>query len=120
MQQDLKNNPDRKSYGYAVFNGEFTETRNCKLVDLPENVKSIKMSSDGFQSEVLNSDIAHAVRMRKKNAGADRLSIGKNQATHSAVIYSKKEGRPPKFATDDASAVIIEIEHVREEDEKEF
>lgn len=119
LQKDLKNNPHRKSFGYAVFNGEYTEPQNCKVVDLPDDVKIIKMCSDGFYISAVNSDIAQDVIEKRKIAENDRLSICENQATHSAVQYSKKEGRKPRFAIDDASAVIIEIEHIREDEEKD-
>lgn len=112
LQQIIKNNPNMGAFGYAIFNGENTEIKNCKVVNLPENVKTIKMFSDGFSIDALNNDkdIGHAVRTIRRRASKDPLSIGKNPATHVAVRYSKKANRIEEKSIDDASAVIIEIE----------
>lgn len=114
LQLFLKNNPNMKEYGFAVFNGKYTETKNCKVVNLPQNVRTIKLFSDGFPISALNNDkdIGYAVRKIRRNATKDPLSIGINRAVHTATRYSKKEHRK---AIDDASAVVIEI--VREERE---
>lgn len=121
LQKVLKNNPNMQSFGYAVFNGEYTETKNCKVATLPDNVKTIKMFSDGFQIGALDNekDIGYAIRKRKKAAELDPLSIAQNPSTHVAVQYSQKEGRVPKSSIDDASAIVIEIQRVREDYERE-
>ena len=115
LQAFLKNNPNMKEYGFAVFNGKYTETKNCKVVNLPANVRTIKLFSDGFPIDSLNNDkdIGYAVRKIRKKAEKDPLSIGINRAVHVAKRYSAKEARK---AIDDASAVIIEI--VREEEKE--
>ena len=121
LQQVVKNNPNMGTFGYAVFNGKNTEIKNCKVVNLPENVKTIKMFSDGFPIDVLNNDkdIGYAVRRIRKRALEDPLSIRKNPATHVAVRYSNKTNRIEENAIDDASAVIIEIARdEREENER--
>lgn len=109
LQQVLKNNPNMKSFGYAVFNGRNTELKNCKVVNLPEDVKEIKLFSDGFPIETFehNSDIGTAVRTIRKRASDDKLSIKGNPATHMAKKYSRTENRR---AIDDASAIIFTIE----------
>ena len=115
LQQILKNNPNMGDWGYAVFNGKYTEIKNCKVVNLPANVKTIKLFSDGFPIDALNNDkdIGYAVRKIRRKAEKDPLSIGINRATHTSKKYSKKENRR---AIDDASVVIIEI--VREEEKE--
>lgn len=119
LQLFLKNNPNMREYGFAVFNGKYTEAKNCKVVNLPANVKIIKLFSDGFPIDALNNDkdIGYAVRKIRRNAEKDPLSIGINRAVHVARRYSAKEARK---AIDDASAVVIEIvrEEERETDER--
>lgn len=117
LQQVIKNNPNMGSFGYAVFNGKNTEIHNCRVVTLPNNVKTIKMFSDGFPIDALNNDkdIGYAVRTIRKRSSKDPLSISANPSTHVAVRYSKKANRVEENAIDDASAVIIEI--VRDEKE---
>lgn len=108
LQAVVKNNPNMGEYGYAIFNGQYTEQRNCKVVTLPDNVKTIKLFSDGFSINALNNDrdIGYAVREEWKKANIDPLSININKATHPAQKY----GRGSKQrAIDDASAVILEI-----------
>ena len=114
LQRDLKNNPNTKDFGYAVFNGKYTETKNCKVVNLPENVKTIKLFSDGFSFDALNNkqDVGYAVRKIRRKAKNDPLSINTNKAVHNSVQYSEKERRR---SIDDASVVVIEI--AREEKE---
>lgn len=114
LQVFLKNNPNMNEYGFAVFNGKYTELKNCKVVQLPANVKQIKLFSDGFPVSAINNnkDIGYAVRKIRKNAEQDPLSIGINKATHASKQYSQRENRR---AVDDASAVIIEI--IQEENE---
>lgn len=108
LQQELKNNPNMGTFGYAVFNGKYTETKNCMVVNLPDNVKTIKMFSDGFPIDALNNDkdIGYAVRKIRRKAMQDPLSIGINRAVHTSKKYSPKEKRR---AIDDASVVVIEI-----------
>lgn len=121
LQQVIKNNPNMGAFGYAIFNGENTEIKNCKVVNLPDNVRTIKMFSDGFPIDSLNNnrDIGYAVRTIRKRAKEDPLSIRKNPATHVAVGYSRKRNRIEESAIDDASAVIIEIARdERETDER--
>lgn len=117
LQLLLKNNPNVREYGFAVFNGKYTETKNCKVVNLPENVKTIKLFSDGFPIDALNNDkdIGYAVRKIRRKAEEDPLSIGINRAVHASRRYSKKEARR---AIDDASAVIIEIAREEREDDE--
>ena len=117
LQKLAKNNPNIGSLGYSVFNGENTEIKNCKIVTLPNDVRTIKLFSDGFPIDALNNDkdIGYAVRTIRKRAENDLLSINTNPATHVSVRYSKNPNRIEEFAIDDASAVIIEI--VRDEKE---
>ncbi len=108
LQADVKNNPLVGDYGYSIFNGCYTEQRNCKVVTLPENVKSIKLFSDGFSIDSIRKDrdIGYAVRQEWAKAEKDPLSINTNRATHPAKIYGKGAS---KKAIDDASAIILEI-----------
>ena len=117
FQMYCKNNPNVKGYGFAVFNGRYTETKNCKVVNLPRDVKTIKLFSDGFPIDALNNDqdIGYAVRKIRRRAEEDPLSIGINRAVHAARRYSPKEARR---AIDDASAVIIEIARDEREDDE--
>lgn len=119
LQKAAKNNPNFGPYGYAIFNGERTETSNCTVVALPENVKRIVLSTDGFPLNTLNKDIGHAVRMRNKRAKEDILSKEKNSATHNAAIWSSDERFNTRYAIDDATAVIFEVEreHAKEVEE---
>lgn len=112
LQQVLKNNPNMGPMGYAVFNGIYTETRNCKVVNLPRDVREIRMFSDGFPVDALNNnkDIGYAVRKIRRRAKYDKLSIRGNRAVHNSVRYSRKKNRREEYAIDDASAVIIGIE----------
>jgi len=119
LQQYVKNNPNVGPFGYAIFNGIKTETKNCKVVTLPENVKTIKMFSDGFPVTALKKDIGYAVRSIRKEAKNDILSIGNNSATHNAVRYSKRPNRDEEYSIDDATAIIIGIEDdTREKNEE--
>ena len=106
-------------YGYAIFNGRYTEQKNCKVVTLPSDVKSIRMFSDGFSTDALNNDmdIGYAVEKIWGKAREDPLSININKATHPAKQYSQKS---TEKAIDDASAVIIEIKQYEQDlDERE-
>lgn len=120
LQQFLKNNPNMGDFGYAVFNGKYTETKNCKVVNLPDNVKTIKLFSDGFSVESLNNDkdIGDAVRTIRARAKKDPLSVKNNLATHNAVKYSIKENRIEEYAIDDASAIVIEIKQEERDDDE--
>lgn len=117
LQRLAKNNPNIGSLGYAVFNGQNTEIKNCKVVTLPNDVRTIKLFSDGFPIDALNNKkgIGYAVKTIRKRAKADPLSIKTNLATRVAVRYSNNPNRVEEIAIDDASAVIIEI--VRDEKE---
>lgn len=117
LQKLAKNNPNIGSLGYAIFNGQNTEVRNCKIITLPKGVRTIKLFSDGFPIDTLNNDkdIGYAVRTIRKRAKIDPLSIKTNSAAHVAARYSKNPNRIEEYAIDDASAVIIEI--VRNEKE---
>lgn len=117
LQKVAKNNPNMGSLGYAIFNGQNTEIQNCRVVTLPNDVRTIKLFSDGFPIDALNNDkgIGYAVRTIRRRAKADQLSIRTNPATHVAARYSKNPNRLEEYAIDDASAIIIEI--VRDEKE---
>ena len=94
-------------YGYSVFNGRDTDLKNCKVVDLPEGVKNIILSTDGFPIDALQEGgIEAAKEARHGRAAEDPLSIGVNSATHSSKFYDG-EGTPR--STDDATAVEIEV-----------
>ena len=117
LQDYLKNNPNAGEYGYAVFNGINTEVKNCIVQDLPSNVKTIKLSSDGFpiSSLMQNKDLGYAIRRNRILAKKDPLSIKENKSVKKAVRQSDKS----KFlAMDDASAVCIEIKHIEERDDE--
>lgn len=109
LQMYLKNNPNVGEYGYSVFNGKDTEIKNCKVVYLPPNVKTIKLFSDGIFVDVMekSKDLGAVVRNLRKNAKKDPLSIGENETLKSAFHQSK---RFPYLAIDDSSAVVIRIE----------
>ena len=94
-------------YGYSVFNGRDTDLKNCKVVDLPEGVKNIILSTDGFPIDALQEGgIEAAKEARHGRAAEDPLSTGVNSATHSSKFYDG-EGTPR--STDDATAVEIEV-----------
>ena len=120
LQQVVKNNPNMGTFGYSVFNGLNTEIKNCKVETLPANVRYIKMFSDGFPIEAMNNekDIGYAVRLIRKRAKEDPLSIKNNPAAHVSMRYSKKDNRIEEYAIDDASAVIIEISRDEREDDE--
>lgn len=112
LQQVLKNNPNMGAFGYAVFNGTYTETKNCKVVNLPRDVREIRMFSDGFPVDALNNNkaLGYAVRKIRRKAKFDKLSIRGNRAVHNSVRYSRMKNRRKEHAIDDASAVVIGIE----------
>jgi len=117
LQQFLKNNPNVGEYGYSVFNGVNTELKNCVLTKLPDDVKQIKLFSDGIPMEVSKNskDLGQTIRKIRTLAKKDPLSINENKALHNAV---KQSDRSNHLAVDDASSVIIEIEYVKERDEE--
>ena len=117
LQQYLKNNPNMGNYGYSVFNGINTAKENCIIQDLPDNVREIKLFSDGFPINSLNNnrDLGYAIRKNRKIASSDPLSISENKATRPAVKQYKKE---KYLALDDASAVVIRIEYTQERDDE--
>lgn len=119
IQKRAKNSTKMGIYGYSVLNGEYTEPSNCRIEQLAENVQRIILSSDGLPFDaLLTGGIQKAIRARGSRAKKDRLSIKNNPATHSARRYLPKgKGREHEqlpYATDDASAVEIEIETVPE------
>ena len=109
LQAYLKNNPNAGEYGYAIFNGKYTEIKNCKVEQLPDDVKTIKLFSDGFSIDALSKDKDVGVAIRKMWAKAkeDPLSLEKNRATHPSKQYSNRA--KGERAIDDRSAVVIEI-----------
>lgn len=109
LQAYVKNNPNVNGFGYAIINGVYTETKNCKVVNLPKDVQEIKLSSDGFLVDALKEDIGYAVRHKRNIVRRDPLSIKDNAETHSANIYSQKA---PILTIDDASAIIIRIKQI--------
>lgn len=117
LQKYFKNNSNVGSYGYSVFNGIETEIKNCIVKNLPENVKTIKLSSDGIPIEVLNKckDTGTAIRTIRKRAKMDPLSIESNRTLKSAY---KQSNRNEYLAVDDATAVIFEIEYENERNEE--
>ena len=86
LQQKLKNNPNMGKYGYAVLNGENTELRNCKIVDIPEDAENIILHTDGFAANAFKAnDIRSAVKEMRERAQKDPLSKNENPSTHAAV-----------------------------------
>ena len=108
MQEYVKNNSNARGYGYSVFNGIYTPVENCVVEDLPSNVKTIRLSTDGFPMEILKSsnDLGTAIMKNRNLAKIDPISIDKNYGIHNSVIQDR-EGH---FAFDDESAVEIRIE----------
>lgn len=117
LQQYLKNNKNAESYGYSVFNGINTPLENCIVQNLPQDVKNIRLSSDGFPIEVLkdSKDLGQAIRKIRKLAKSDPLSIYTNKSLRSAIRQSVRDNI---LAIDDASAVSIKIEYTRERDDE--
>ena len=106
IQAILKNKTFMGDYGYAVFNGRYTEQRNCRVVQLPETISTIKLFSDGFSVAALKNkkDIGHAIRYEWKKAANNPL--GKGVATHPAAEYGPG-AKEIKF--DDFTAAVIRI-----------
>jgi hypothetical protein len=106
LQEYAKNNPNAGILGYAVFNGRYTEVRNCKVVKLPANIKNITLASDGFPTEVLKGrSIAKAVRAERKQSAENMLGLG---YTRVAFPYKERQGRII-YNMDDTSALIFSI-----------
>ena len=108
LQDYAKNNPNAKEYGYSVFNGIYTPIENCIVKDLPQNVKSIRLSTDGFPIEILqnSNDLGMAIRRNRDLAKSDPICINENYGIHNSDI----QDRQGHFAFDDESAVEIRIE----------
>ncbi len=113
LQDYAKNNPNAKKYGYSVFNGINTPVENCKIIDLPENVKSIRLSSDGFPLDILKDsrDIPDAIRKNRKLSEIDPISIREYVGIHNSIRQNEKY-----LANDDSSAIEIKIVDVKEEE----
>lgn len=110
LQKYLKNNPNVEGgYGYSVLNGKYTEMKNCRCENLPDNVKQIKLSSDGISIDTLNTskDLGQVIRTIRRHAESDKLSIGENRTLKSAF---KQSIRFPYYSIDDASAITFRIE----------
>lgn len=110
LQKYLKNNPNTKGgYGYSVFNGTYTEIKNCKCENLSGNVKQIKLSSDGIAIDTLNKskDLGQVIRTIRRQAESDKLSIGENRTLKSAF---KQSIRFPYYSIDDATSVSFRIQ----------
>lgn len=117
LQQYLKNNVNVGEYGYSIFNGINTPVENCVVQDLPANVKSIRLSSDGFPIEILkgSKDLGQAIRRIRKLADNDPLSINESKGVKGAIRQSKRDNI---LAVDDASAICIAIESLKERDDE--
>ena len=117
LQKYLKNNPNVGDYGYSIFNGIYTELKNCIVKALPNDVKKIRMSTDGISIDVLgkSKNIGEIIRTIRKKAQLDPLSIGTNRTLKSAYRQSK---RGNYFSIDDASTVNFELEYENERDEE--
>ena len=116
LQEYSKNNPNAKKYGYSVFNGIYTPTKWCKVESLPDKVKKIKLSTDGFPIDILNysKDLGQAIRRNKKLTKIDPISIKENIGIHNSVIKNEEY-----IMNDDESAIDIMIEEVKKEKVKE-
>ncbi len=117
LQEYLKNNVSVGKYGYSVFNGIRTPVENCRVETLPEDVKNIRLSSDGFPIKVLKEsrDLGQAIRSIRRLASKDPLSIGENMSVRPALRQSRRDN---VLAIDDASAVVINIEYEKERDDE--
>ena len=115
LQEYVKNNPNAKTYGYSVLNGIYTPIENCRLEQLSDNVKSIRLSTDGFPMSILTKaeDMGDAIRMNRRLAWSDPISIKKNIGVHNSV--PRGDG---KIAFDDETAVDIEIRNIKERDDE--
>ena len=111
LQEYAKNNPNAGQYGYSVFNGIYTPVENCKIEELPENVKNIRLSTDGFPLDILINakDMGEAIRKNRKLSVLDPISIDRNYEIHNSV--ERGDGH---LAFDDETAVDIRIDNVPE------
>lgn len=118
LQKYIKNNPNAGKYGYSILNGIYTEPKNCKIVNLPQNVEKIRLSSDGFPIKALNNgkDLGYAIRKNRRLTFNDPLGIAENEAVGSAMKQSKRNNI---LANDDASAIDIIIKYVEERDDED-
>ncbi len=118
LQVYFKNNPNANEYGYSVFNGIKTEGKNCIVQDMPEDVRHIRLFSDGFPVKMLNNnkDLGYAIRANRRLAEKDPLSINENRGVKGASKQTQREDNI--LAVDDASAVDIIIERVEERDDE--
>ena len=112
LQQYVKNNPNANNFGYSVLNGINTPIENCKIIDLPKNVKCIRISSDGFSMKILrdSKDLGYAIRKNRRLAKIDPISINENAGVHNSVMQNEKY-----LSIDDSSAIEIAIEEKIEE-----
>ena len=117
LQMYIKNNPNAGKYGYSIFNGIYTESKNCKIVELPRNVEKIRLSSDGFPIKALvnNKDLGYVIRKNRRLTSNDPLGIGENEAVGNAMRQSRRDNI---LANDDASAVDIRIKYIEERDDE--
>ena len=118
LQEYFKNNPNANEYGYSVFNGIKTESKNCIVQDLPEDVRHIRLFSDGFPVEILNNDkdLGYAIRANRRLAEIDPLCINENRGVKGTSKQTQREDNILAF--DDASAVDIMIERIEERDDE--
>lgn len=116
LQEYAKNNPKAGQYGYSVFNGIYTPVENCKVETLPESVKNIRLSTDGFPMYILKKsrDMGDAIRENRRLSWSDPISIDKNYGIHNSV--PRGDGH---IAFDDETAIDIRIDNVREERDDE-
>lgn len=107
LQEYAKNNPYAKKYGYSVFNGIYTPIEFCKIETIPANVKSIKLSTDGFPIDILkySKDLGQAISRNRELTKADPISIKDNIGIHNSVVKNEEY-----IMNDDESAIIIGIE----------
>ena len=86
----------------------YTPIENCLVKDLPQNVKNIRLSTDGFPIEILkkSKDLGMAIRKNRNLAKSDPICINENYGIHNSDI----QDRQGHLAFDDESAVEIRIE----------
>ena len=115
LQEYAKNNPNAGLYGYSVFNGIYTPIENCRIENLPDDVRSIRLSTDGFPMGILASakNMGTAINRNRRLSLADPISISVNYEIHNSV----ERGDGHYLAFDDETAVDIRIEHVLEKTE---
>lgn len=107
LQEYAKNNPNARDYGYSVFNGIYTPAKFCKVENLPDNVGNIRLSTDGFPTDILKKsrDLGMAIRRNRILAKTDPISIKENLGIHNSGIQDKSNN----LAFDDESAIEIQI-----------